>query len=627
MSGIGGLFDRSFHPITSDQLKAMGSSLSHRGPDGISYHHSEEINLIHCSLQNTPESIFENLPYETQNKQFIITWHGRLDNREILKEKTGWDRPLSTTTDSDLILAAYEKWNRDCVYHFLGDFAFAIWDNAEKKLFCARDHMGVKPFYYCLTNQLFAFASELSGLLALSVDTGGMNENRVADYLTCIVTENESTFYNNFFRLPPGHYMEISRTHHQISKYWAPKAAQLSCSSNSEFIEQFHSIFKEAVRCRLRTAFPIGSFLSGGIDSSAIVAMTAGSLQNQLPEPLHTFSGIFDKISICDERSYFQPLIAQNNLTPHAVFADKINPAQAYDSAVQTESEPFWAPHFFMGWELMTLAEKNGVRTLLDGHDGDSAVSHGTGLLPELLMGGHWIRLFKECHAIANTPSIRRTLYNFYRVCRNCILYNAAALIPTAYKKNHLLHTLALLNPSFIERNDISKRLLTAEADKANIGQREYKHHLKTLTNPLQPLVLEFLERQCVRHNLIGNYPFFDKRLIEFCLAIPSQLKRKNGYNRYILRESLAPLLPNCISKRKSKTDFSPNMTYIFSTTGKKWLQLNIDKLSEQSYNYVERNEIHRIYNSFIQNPSATPLMDLGFLLRSISFSRWIQKK
>ncbi len=625
MSGIGGLFYRNSQSCASDQLKAMGTALSHRGPDGISFHQSEDINLIHCSLRDTPESFFESLPHETPDKQFIITWHGRLDNRKSLQENTGWKRPLATTTDSDLILAAYKKWDKNCVDHLLGDFAFAIWNNAEKKLFCARDHMGVKPFYYCLTEQLFAFSSELSGLLALSINTGGINENRIADYLTCVVTENTSTFYNDFFRLPPGHSIEITKFNSQIYKYWQPQATQLNCTSDREFTEQFYSIFKEAIRCRLRSAFPVGSFLSGGIDSSSIVAMTSGPLQHHLPEALHTFSGVFNTISRCDERNYFQALIDQNDLTHHAVLADQIDPSQAYDHAITTESEPFWAPHFFMGWELMALAKKHGIRTLLDGHDGDSAISHGTGLLPELLMGGHWIRLIKECHAITETPSIKRTLYNFYRVCRNCITYNTSSLIPVAYQRNHFLHTLSFLNPSFITRNEIENRLLTAEANKADIGQREYERHIRLLTNPLQPLVLEFSERQCMQHKLIGSYPFFDKRLIEFCLALPSEQKRRNGYNRFILRKSLTPLLPDRITKRKSKTDFSPNMTHTFSTMGKQWLQLNIDKLSEQSYNYVSKVEIHRIYNLFIENPSTICFKDLGFLLRSISLSQWIQ--
>jgi len=624
MSGIGGIFHRDSQPIDPAQLKAISSALSHRGPDGSSHLQSSNIGLIHCMLHDTQESLFETLPNKTCDEKLFITWHGRLDNREELKEHTGWNRILAKTTDSDLILAAYAKWGNDCVQHLLGDFAFAIWDNSAQKLFCARDHMGIKPFYYTLTDTLFAFASEIKGLLVLPIDRGGINEDRIADYLTCIATENESTFYNNILRLPPGHFLEINTGKSLLYKYWEPQPAQISGSSKFAYEEQFYSIFKEATRCRLRSNFPVGSFLSGGIDSSSIVCMSAGPLRHQLPDQMHTFSGIFNEISICDERQFFQSVLNRYEVIPHFICADRINPSVAYDRTIQLEDEPFWAPHIFMGWELMAIAKQQGIRILLDGHDGDSAVSHGLGLFPELLFQGKWFRLLKECYLIGNTPSLKRTLKNLFRVCWNCTLYRASALIPVTFQPNHFVKTLSRLNPSFEKRNSIRSRLLKAETDRPNDGQREYEHHMSVITQPLHPLALEVLERQCIQHGLIGCYPFFDKRLIEFCLALPAEQKRSNGFNRNIVRKSLQSILPNRIAERKSKTNFTPNMTHIFSTTGKAWLQFNVDKTPQQTYFYLNKEELFNIYDSFQREPSKTSLTYLGFLLRSISLSQWL---
>lgn len=627
MSGIGGIFHRTAQPVERKHLEKMASALSHRGIDGVSFFTASNVCFFHCMFHDTPESLFEKLPATSTDNKLAITWHGRIDNRDELKDKTNWEQPLANTSDSDLILAAYNKWGTDCVRFLLGDFAFAIWDYSEQKLFCARDHMGIKPFYYILTDELFAFSSEIKGLLALPINPGGFNENRIADYLTCVVTENESTFYNNIFRLPPGHSLEIKENKSRTNCYWKPHPAQLSCADNKAYEEQFYTIFEDATRCRLRSAFPVGSFLSGGLDSSSIVCMTSGPLRDQLSGSLHTFSGVFEKLAQCDERKFFQSILDRYEVIPHTLYADKIDPSIAYNQISRSEDEPFWAPHVFMGWELMAMARKEGVRILLDGHDGDSAVSHGSGLLPELLLQRKWFDLLRECYLIGNTPSLKRTLRIFFQTFRHCILHRTSPFIPLSFQPDHFVKTLTRLNPSFTKLNAIRARLLKAETERPNDGQKEHEHHMRAITQPLHPLALELLERQCIQHNLIGRYPFFDKRLIEFCLALPARQKRSNGYNRYIVRRSLNSILPPPISGRKSKTNFSPNMAHIFSTTGKQWLKVNIDNLSEQSYNYLNKEELFRVRNSFFKEPTKVSLLDLGFLLRSVSLSQWIKSQ
>ena len=627
MSGIGGIFRRNKQKINLDQLKSIGSALAHRGPDGITYFKSNHIGFVHCMLHDTPESLFEKLPGKTDDERLVITWHGRIDNREQLRDKTGYIRPLAETADSDLILAAYDKWGSDCVNYLLGDFVFAIWDESAQKIFCARDHMGIKPFYYILTEKLFCFASEIKGLLTIPEFDRTINEERIADYLTCFVTEKKSTFYKNIFRLQPGHSLEVDLWNSNCQCYWEPRPAKLSCRNNVEYEEEFYSIFENAVSRRLRSNFPIGSFLSGGLDSSAIVCMASGPQQHCLPSRLHTFSGIFDKISKCDERIFFQSVLDRYNVIPHFIPADQINPGIAYNDAFENEDEPFWAPHFFMGWNLMALAKKNGIRVMLDGHDGDSAVSHGTGLLPELLLSGRWFQLINECNFIGNSHSFKKTIKTFLNVCKNSALFKISSVLPVTFQPDHFVGMVDNLNESLMEKHIIRERLFQAEAERPKFGQTEYEHHKRSITNPMHSVALEFLERQCVRHKLVGRYPFFDKNLIEFCLALPPQQKFCNGFNRNIVRKSLKHIVPDNIIKRKSKTDFSPNMKHTFSSSGKPWLKFNIDRLFSQTYNFINRDKFCKLSEKYLHNPLGISFLELNYILRSISLAQWFEKK
>ncbi len=624
MSGIGGIFNREQRELDPQQLSAMGKALAHRGPDGITVRSVQYAGLLHCMLHDTPESLFESLPAQSPEGRLLITRHGRIDNRDELRDALSWTRPLSTTADSALILAAYEKWGRDCVHHLLGDFSFAIVDSARRTVFCARDHMGIKPFYYFLNSSVFAFASEIKGLFAVQGCDTAINEDRIADYLSCVITENSSTFYTNIFRLPPGHFLEVTPEKQFIEQYWQPHPVKLHCANDTEYREQFHDIFQEAVRCRLRSAYPVGSLLSGGLDSSSIVCMAAGPLQKQLPGPLHTFSGVFDTITECDEREYFQEIIKRYEVIPHSVPVDEIDPGIAYDATFHSSDEPFFGPHLFMIRELAILAAKKGVRVLLDGHDGDSAISHGTGVLSEYLLQGHWFRLAQECRAIGN-HSFRKSLRMFLKVVKATVSCRITPFFPGGVLPGEIPERLSNLNPSFIRQNAIRDRLLLAAASKPRFGQDAFSHHRNTIMQPLHSIALELLEGLCICNNIISRYPFFDKRVIEFCLSLPSEMKFHNGYNRHIIRTSLNNVLPERICTRRDKTNFAASLTTAFSIPRSKWFSFQVDNLYEPTYNYLNKGKFLELCCQFSDTPSQVTLPDFGFLLRCINLSQWLQ--
>jgi asparagine synthase (glutamine-hydrolysing) len=629
MSAIAGIFHRDGRMVSPKQIQLIQQALSHRGPDGISSMTMQNTAFIHCMFHDTPESLLEQLPAKSLNGQLHITWSGRLDNREELHHQTEYKKPLSQTTDSDLVLAAYEKWNTDCVGHLLGDFAFAIWAPQEQKLFCARDHMGVKPFYYFLNHSTFAFSSEIKGIRAGKIPDGGINEDRIADYLTYVVTDTESTFYRNIFRLPPGHFLIIGKASKHLSCYWKPHPQELPRLRSRDYEERFSEIFKEATRCRLRSAFPVGSFLSGGIDSSSIVCMAAGPLRNAYSGQLHTYSGIFNTIKRCDEREFFTRIIKRyNTISSHVTLADTIDPKIAYDSMIASAGEPFWAPHFFMPWHLMEQAGDQGVRILLDGHDGDSVVSHGLGLFPELLSQGKYLRLLKECRATANNASsFRKTLRLVLKIVAARAVYTFSQISPAFMKLRHIESQLDVLSPDFRRKNEISDRLLSRMPLDTHLGMTESLRHPLSLCHPFQSDALEFFDNQSIQRKIICRYPFFDKRLIEFCIALPSEQKRANGYNRSIMRRSLQEIIPSAITLRKSKTDFMPNLIHSFTVTNPDWIQFNIDRISDHAYNYINRRKLLQTVSSFHNAPHQSSLNDLGFILRSISLTSWLDNQ
>ena len=250
MSGIVGTYRLDGEPIDPDNLKQMTDILAHRGPDGSDVWISESVGLGHRMLWTTPESLLEKLPFADESEQFVITSHARIDNREELISKLNLNKyPTEKITDSQLILEAYKKWDEECPEYLLGDFAFVIWDKRKKILFCARDHFGVKPFYYYYqANNFFAFGSEIKALLCLPQVPEKLNEVRIGDFLALMMEDKTITTYKDILRLPPAHSMVVSQSGINLRCYWElDPNREIKMDSDEAYAEEFRKIFTEAV--------------------------------------------------------------------------------------------------------------------------------------------------------------------------------------------------------------------------------------------------------------------------------------------------------------------------------------------------------------------------------------------
>ena len=403
MSGIAGICATRDQSIDPASIAAMMGSLAHRGPNGTSVWDESNIALGHLMLWTTAESLLERLPLVSQAGNLVITADARIDNRdELITTLDLPDRPVEEITDSQMILAAYEKWCERCTDHLIGAFAFAIWNKQEKSLFCARDHFGVKPFYYHQSTQEFLFASEIKALLCLPQVPRQINEIRIADYLSMMMEDKTITTYQDIFRLPPAHCMQVSQTDVKIWSYWTlEQKSQLLLESDEAYAQEFKHLFTEAVRCRLRSVLPIGSQLSGGLDSSAVTCTAQTILTHAGKEPLHTVSNIFDDVPACDERPYINAVLQTGHFQSHFIHADQVGPMEDLADIWQVEDEAFVGPNHFLPWLLNRTAHQVGIRVFLDGFDGDTTVSHGVLRLKELASAGDWSCFWDEAQGLA----------------------------------------------------------------------------------------------------------------------------------------------------------------------------------------------------------------------------------
>lgn len=651
MSGISGIYRRNQQLVDDSVLRNMLSILTHRGPDGADLWCSGSVGLCHRMLWSTPESLKEQLPAEQGG--LTITADARIDNRDELIQTLHLDNTQEhTITDSDLILSAYQTWDEDCPEHLLGDFAFAIWDSRQQKLFCARDHFGVKPFYYYSADSCFVFATEIKGIFCVPEVPRQLNEARVGDYLSSMFDDVASTSYEEIFRLPPAHTLVVSGDVLRTSQYWALDSnRELPPASNEEYASQFREIFRQAVDCRLRSAYAIGTTLSGGLDSSSITCTARDLLAAKNREPLHTFSAVFshpdgsDELANCDERKHIEPLLAQGGLESHYVQGNKLTPFERMDDMLWHQDEAFCAPNWFMTWALYGEIRRQDVRIVLSGYDGDTTVSDGYGYLSELAQAGYWLALFKEVkrlaivfssspqqlfwqyfHRYGIQPLIER--YRIFRVVRRSarkaarktmhIFRPAETKLPAPASAS--VPWSPFLSSKLSERLDMTKRYKQWKQTQGHFGLKEKERHYRNVaTQGMPPFALETMDKAMAAFGLEPRYPFWDKRLVEFCLALPSNQKLSCGWNRVIMRRAMSNTLPEAVRWRLGKADFSSNLVQGL-LKDKKRLASEIARLGAFEQ-YLDIEAVKATYQRFLATPSRKEARQLWTVL---SLTSWM---
>jgi asparagine synthase (glutamine-hydrolysing) len=619
MSGIVGILYINSRPLDHEILDRMLESIVHRGPDGTGAWAEGPVGLGHQMFRTTPESLKENLPLVDENGDFVLTADARIDNREeLIKVLDFPGLPRKELTDSELILGAYKKWGEHCPKRLLGDFAFAIWDRRKQKLFCARDHMGLKPFYYHRSDRVFVFASEIKALLRVQEVPRRLNEVAVADHLALNVQDKEITFYRDIFRLPPAHSMTVGREGTMVREYWAlDPTRELRLSSNEEYAEAFREIFTEAVRCRLRSVFPVGSDLSGGLDSSSVTCVARKLLVEERGTKLHTFSSIPEHVAESDESPYIDAVLALGGFKAHKLADERMSPLSNLENILRhTDQPPFGGMAF--DWGIRDAAYREGVRVVLTGVDGDTVVDESATRLLDLARGVRWITLANEIDALSRTSgwSRRRLLRNF--VVRPLLPGRAQQtwqLLRSLGKPKEPVHP--LIRPKFAREVGLQERIQGRELGSHKHLQLSRENHWLNLVYGLWPRSFE-------EHNAINAafpvesyHPLFDRRMVEFCLALPSEQKLDRGYGRVVLRRALTDVVPEKVGWRFSKGNYTHATNYGLLMYDRRTLQEALTRDLHLIDKYVDTTELLRTYHRWLvgTSPNSGPLITAVILI------------
>lgn len=604
MSGIFGIVHFDDRPVQPHYMAAMTATLERRGPDGSGMWRDGSVGLGHTMLATTPESLHEQPPILNRRKNLVITADVRLDNRDELIDSLGLQhRPTGKIGDNALILGAYEKWGEACPTKLLGDFAFAIWDGSSHCLFCARDPFGVRPFYYHHSpGGFFAFASEPRAILLLPRTPYRINEGRIADFLITQLEgiDKTSTFFEELHRLPPAHTLTAMPRGMRQRRYWTLEPGpEQRLSSDAEYAEAFLELLTEAVRCRLRGAGPVGSMLSGGMDSGSIVAVARALRSEAGQGPLPTFSAVASDNEHCIETQTIYATQTMDGLDPHVV-----NSGQLDDLLPELEhlnwslDEPF-DNHMTLVRAIYLAARRHGVKVLLDGIDGDTVLSEGSHLA-RLLRRGRWLTAWRE--AVGQNrfwgggypPGSE-----LFRSARRAFVPEPVRRLRNALRSGN--------NQAQVQRNIRESMISPAFAQRIKLGERLHalgshnppgfapslaRERARALDHPYLTVGVERYNRVASAVAVEPRHPFLDRRLVAFSIGLPGEQKLTHGWPKMILRRAMAGRLPEAVRWRRGKE----HLGWAFTTALMNAMQANMEWIiqehSDTLSRYVDMNRM-----------------------------------
>jgi asparagine synthase (glutamine-hydrolysing) len=631
LSGIAGVlyFDgREAHPRL---LEKMTASLAHRSVDGGEIWCQGPVGLANCRFATTLEAKSSSQPLVEDDGRLVITADARIDNRQDLAPLLGLLRDEAKRPDEYFILKTYEKWGPDCASKLLGDFAFVIWDRNRHQFFCARDPVGVKPFYFCHSSSGFFFASEIKAILALGEIPVKLNESCLLDFLIDDRQDKQITMFEGIARLPPAHYLTVEHGVHRIESYWSlDPQKEIRFRTDQDYAERFLELFTQAVGARLRSSVPVASALSGGLDSSAVACVARSLLPQSGARPLNTFSAVFSGLpgperSLLDEREYIDKVLSTGGFQPNFVDMGPIGPMTATEELLRMLDEPISAPTVPMFRALYQAASAQGIGVYLEGIDGDLVVSHGFERFLDLIHNFELATWKKEVHDVSS-----RSGWSQIDIIKRFTL--RSLIPPSIYQKMRRIrrrkktsgNVMDYFSRDFVQQESIKNRIDQYGRRKNSLPPSAKQAHYQKLTSGTMPLSLELLDKIASNCNIEVRYPFYDHRLIEYCLAIPANQKLSHGWSRYILRNSLNGIVPEEVRWRYSKADFWPYFKSGLLRSSESLL--GGAKSSKGSYlaPYLDVDRLRALFQRFTSG-QVCPTGDIEILYRSTLLSNWIK--
>jgi len=599
MCGITGKYNfLAGEPVSRKLIQGMTDTIVYRGPDDAGVYVDGPIGLGHRRLSIIDLSEAGHQPMEYANGRLWITFNGEIYNfLDLRSELIQKGYAFRSDCDTEVILALYQEYGEACLDHLRGMFAFAIWDREKRKLFLARDRIGKKPLFYYANGKTFVFASEIKAILQDPVVEKKIRYDAFADYFKYLYVPDPKTIYQDIHKLRPGHYLTCTEKGIKETQYWDISFSELSFSSEKDICEHLDASLNEAVRLRMISDVPLGAFLSGGIDSSAVVAMMA---ENQ-SSPVTTCSIGFDSERF-DEIQYAK-VVAELFNTDHHEFTVKQKAEAILEDLAFHFDEPFADASAVPTYYVSKLARKQ-VTVALAGDGGDEnfagyekyfmddlenrfrcllPASFRSRLFPGLA-GIFWERnpsVFQKAYTLLNSLS-REKDYGFY-------------LSNTEFEDKLFHSALNEETRRRLESYDPSQVTLQhyQKADTDNHLSRILYTDMKTY---LPGDILVKVDRMSMAHSLEVRAPILDHRFMEFVASIPPQMKYRKREKKYILKKALSRRLPESILYRKKMG---------FSVPQAEWLRGELKTVSQNMLfsgnpgisNFFKMEIIQRIWN------------------------------
>ncbi|MBM3997422.1 MAG: asparagine synthase (glutamine-hydrolyzing) [Planctomycetes bacterium] len=559
MCGIAGIYNTRGEqvPDLMRRLTVMGGLIAHRGPDGEGFwtHSSNHIGFAHRRLSIIDLSTGDQ-PMTDELGNWLV-FNGEIYNYIELRKTLGEDQ-FRTKSDTEVILRAYQKWGVDCLDHLRGMFAFALWDERQQQLFCARDRFGIKPFYYSQQGEDLYFASEVKALLpflpAIKTNTEALKE-----YLSFQFCFQGKTLFHEVAELQPGHYLVCRNGQTSVQRYWQVYYTLDFDHTEKYFVESLVKLFEDSVAVHCRADVPIGGYVSGGLDSSIVASMAC----ERSSSPFMGFTGKFSVDAKYDESAYARDLAAERNFTLHEIDMTPADFRENIRKVIYHLDYPVAGPGSFPQYMVSQLASRHR-KVVLGGQGGDE------------IFGGYvryLIAYFEQCikAAINGTANNGTFIVTYQSIIPNLSALRGYAPLMQEFWREGLFEDLdrryfRLINRAPSLGNEIRWDVLgdydifetfrsIFRAD--NVGNESYFDSMTHFDfKTLLPALLQVEDRVSMAHGIESRVPFLDHPIVEFAATAPSNIKFQDGRMKHLLRNALGHTLPSSILNRKDKMGF-----------------------------------------------------------------------
>ena len=648
MSGIAAIFCRDGQFPSRSDIERIARSLRIYGPERLSVRLVGPVAFAYAHFTDTPEARTDNQPIVGGEGRYVMVFDGRLDNRQEIANKLNIDQNrLVSYSDSQLAILSWEKWGGNSVHHWIGEFAFILWDKTEGYLRAARDQFGARTLHYNENSNRLILASAPKCIHALGDLSREIDEQKIADALSQLYFDAGRTFFKGISRIPPASELTASDSSLKVSKYYhlSENVSPIRYKSDMDYVENAKEIFFESVRATLRSVRPVGSFLSGGLDSSSMSVYAAQELEAK-GQKLISFTSVpeegWDQREIKSTFGNEEPFvrdIANHNSSIEINFVDGAGYGHyhkqeellfALEMPVRNALNLQWTH------AILEKAKERGVGVMLQGVYGNATLSQsGDGVFGELLKNGDFLQAYRELAAISRGPKhfMRNILKHLVYPLGPNWLWQTKEKLRGRKNSSENWKRFSVLTSEFAQEMDIPQRI--QQAGYTYFGgkpkySRELWYNILANWNTETGDIMQGLRAM---YKIDIRDPFANRRLIEWCFGLPENQFHRNGTNRWLIRRMMAGLLPESVINNK-KTGLQTADWHLRLTRDLPRIQRELDNVKQDQYlsKMVDLQSLEDLVKNWPEH-TVTDLNDDRFfqipnnLPMALQISRFVQRE